>query len=598
MMGTPAYMPPEQALGDVEAHGPAQRRLRARRDPVRDPDRQAAVFGGRRRSGPSGGDCAAAGCVRETGAMRRRRGARRLVQTMSVAFTAGATRFGEAGRGGGRALPVVGRGAGAGGRDPRRRSEGAGALDGDVVGGGGAGARARRRRLPLCTTRGADAPGPGEPARRDGAQRRQRPPRRGALQGTAGPRPVGARRGRGDPGGTTRRRGRRRWRGEIPRRPDAGHGARRTVEGDRHGDATRPGRRDATAPARGTHRAAGRAAQRLHGQGDAAPRARLCGGVRQLPRRPRPDHDEPGAGRAGALRANRRRARVGTGQLVREPALPRQPRSEIAAGSGDHLATERARLGDRPRCMAHPTARRAGRQGPRPRCDRPASPRGRPRDAACRQPAPAGRGAFGRRRPDRLAGGLRARLRALPDELRLCLRARSDAPEFGPLRAGRALLPHRARLAPRHARADARARKGLHRTGRASGRGTDLPQARGAPAGRGPLALPRGPRAGGAGTTRRGDREPPACARTRSEGRFVLHQHRSRLRPAGPARRRGRDLPARARSRSAIRGRLHQPRADPHEAGQARRRDRGLPARRRAHAEGLALPLQPGSHPD
>ena len=151
-------------------------------------------------------------CLRAAGAMRRRRGAHRVVQTMPVAFTAGATRFGEAGRGGGRALPDLGRGAGAAGADPRRRSEGEGAFDVAVVGGGGAGAGARRRRLSLCTTRSADAPGSGEPARRRGAERRERPPRRGAHEAAAGPGVVGARRGRGRAGGAARRRGRRRWR--------------------------------------------------------------------------------------------------------------------------------------------------------------------------------------------------------------------------------------------------------------------------------------------------------------------------------------------------------------------------------------------------
>ena len=43
VMGTPAYMPPEQARGDVDADGRAKRRVRARRDPVRDPDRATAV---------------------------------------------------------------------------------------------------------------------------------------------------------------------------------------------------------------------------------------------------------------------------------------------------------------------------------------------------------------------------------------------------------------------------------------------------------------------------------------------------------------------------------------------------------------------------
>ena len=48
VMGTPAYMPPEQARGDVERPRRAERRLRARRDPLRDPDRASRPTSGDR----------------------------------------------------------------------------------------------------------------------------------------------------------------------------------------------------------------------------------------------------------------------------------------------------------------------------------------------------------------------------------------------------------------------------------------------------------------------------------------------------------------------------------------------------------------------
>ena len=70
VLGTPAYMPPEQASGDIAQPRPPGRRVRPGRDPVRDPHRQAALCGPiERGSPPQGGQ-------RRPG--RRDRAARRL----------------------------------------------------------------------------------------------------------------------------------------------------------------------------------------------------------------------------------------------------------------------------------------------------------------------------------------------------------------------------------------------------------------------------------------------------------------------------------------------------------------------------------------
>ena len=123
VLGTPAYMAPEQAARRGGAGGRAGRRLRPGRPLVRNPDGQAAVHGQERRGHAQGEKRPSWTTPSAVGRLRRGRGTDRPGATLSGGGAVGpAARRGRSSGGGDGVSELRGGAAASGGVGPRRRS--------------------------------------------------------------------------------------------------------------------------------------------------------------------------------------------------------------------------------------------------------------------------------------------------------------------------------------------------------------------------------------------------------------------------------------------------------------------------------------------